>query len=273
MDQFSYISNADVSALDQLHQQYLQNPESVDFGWKKFFEGFDFGYHQKFSNGKGNAVVSEDVLKEINVLNLIDGYRTRGHLFTNTNPVRNRRQYAPTLAIENFGLNQADLEKSFNAGTEVGLGSAKLKDMIIFAYQTAMRFSEILKLQREDVKFDQRIITLRDTKNNEDRTIPISIIAVEILKKYPFGRNFFIVHRDKFRHYFEQACKRADIKGFRFHDLRACSITNLFLSGMAVPEVALISGHKTWSQLRRYTRIKPEQLLDKINNVSYVKSI
>ena len=148
-----------------------------------------------------------------------------------------------------------------------------LKDMIIFAYQTAMRFSEILKLQREDVKFDQRIITLRDTKNNEDRTIPISTVAVEILKKYPFGRTFFIVHRDKFRHYFEQACKRAGIKGFRFHDLRACSITNLFLSGMAVPEVALISGHKTWSQLRRYTRIKPEQLLDKINNVSYVKSI
>jgi len=136
MDQFSYISNADVSALDQLHQQYLQNPESVDFGWKKFFEGFDFGYHQKFSNGKGTAVVSEDVLKEINVLNLIDGYRTRGHLFTDTNPVRNRRQYAPTLAIENFGLNQADLEKSFNAGTEVGLGSAKLKDIIALLNQT-----------------------------------------------------------------------------------------------------------------------------------------
>lgn len=136
MDQFSYISNADVSALDQLHQQYLQNPESVDFGWRKFFEGFDFGYHQKFSNGKGNAVVSEDVLKEINVLNLIQGYRTRGHLFTDTNPVRDRRQYTPTLAIENFGLNQADLEKSFNAGTEVGLGSAKLKDIIALLNQT-----------------------------------------------------------------------------------------------------------------------------------------
>jgi integrase len=120
-----------------------------------------------------------------------------------------------------------------------------LKDMIIFAYQTAMRFSEILKLQREDVKFDQRIITLRDTKNNEDRTIPISTVAIEILKKYPFGRTFLIVQRDKLRHYFEQACKRAGIKEFRFHDLRACSITNLFLSGMTVPEVAVISGQKT----------------------------
>jgi 2-oxoglutarate dehydrogenase E1 component len=136
MDQFSYLSNADVSAIDQLHQQYLSNPDSVDFGWKKFFEGFDFGYHQRFGNGKQGAVVSEDVLKEINVLNLIHGYRSRGHLFTKTNPVRERRKYEPTLAIENFGLTQADLEKTFNAGTEVGIGAAKLKDIIALLEQT-----------------------------------------------------------------------------------------------------------------------------------------
>ncbi|MCG9881620.1 MAG: 2-oxoglutarate dehydrogenase E1 component [Bacteroidia bacterium] len=135
MDKFSYISNADVSAIDQLHQQYLQNPESVEYGWQKFFEGFDFGYKQQFSNGKANAI-SEDALKEINVLNLIQGYRTRGHLFTKTNPVRERRQYTPTLAIENFGLQAADLEKTFTAGAEVGLGSAKLKDIISLLEQT-----------------------------------------------------------------------------------------------------------------------------------------
>lgn len=136
MDKFSYLSNADVSAIDQLHQQYLRDPESVDLGWKKFFEGFDFGFNQKYGNGKQGTVVSEDVLKEINVLNLIHGYRSRGHLFTKTNPVRERRKYEPTLALENFGLNQADLEKAFNAGTEVGLGSAKLKDIIALLEQT-----------------------------------------------------------------------------------------------------------------------------------------
>lgn len=135
MDKFSYISNADVSAIDQLHQQYLQNPESVEYGWQKFFEGFDFGYKQQFANGKSNAI-SEDALKEINVLNLIQGYRTRGHLFTKTNPVRERRQYSPTLAIENFGLQAADLEKTFTAGSEIGLGSAKLKDIIAHLEQT-----------------------------------------------------------------------------------------------------------------------------------------
>jgi integrase len=140
-----------------------------------------------------------------------------------------------------------------------------LKDVIIFAYQTAMRFGEILRLNRKDVDLNKRLIILRDTKNGEDRTIPISNLAVEILRKYPFGDKYFIIKRDQFRHYFEQACKRAEINNFRFHDLRACAITNMLLSGMLLPEVALISGHKTWSQLSRYTRIKAEHLLDKIN--------
>ena len=140
-----------------------------------------------------------------------------------------------------------------------------LNDMIMLAYQTAMRFGEILKLNRKDVDLNKRLITLRDTKNGEDRTIPISNIAIEILRKYPFGERYFVIKRDQFRHYFEQACKKAEIDNFRFHDLRACAITKMFLSGMTVPEVAVISGHKTWSQLSRYTRIKPEQLIDKIN--------
>ncbi len=135
MTSYSYISNADVAAIDNLYQQYLSDPESVDLGWRKFFEGYEFGDFQRANNGK-TVPVSEDVLKEINVLNLIQGYRTRGHLFTRTNPVRERRVYFPTLAIENFGLNTSDLEKSFNAGTELGLGSAKLNDIIAFLEQT-----------------------------------------------------------------------------------------------------------------------------------------
>ena len=124
----SYLSNADVDAIDALYQQYQQDPESVDFGWKKFFEGFDLAYDK---TGTGSEVVSEDMLKEINVLRLInEGYRTRGHFFTKTNPVRERRKYEPTIDIANFGLSQEDLEKTFNAGVEIGMGPAKLKDII-----------------------------------------------------------------------------------------------------------------------------------------------
>src|SRR5574343_1216399 len=135
MDKFSYISNADVNAIEDLYQQYLTNQDSVDFGWKKFFEGFELG-QQKFNGNSKGAVVSQDALKEISVLNLIHGYRSRGHLFTKTNPVRERRKYEPTLDIKNFGLEPADLDKTFNAGIEVGLGAAKLKDIIALLEQT-----------------------------------------------------------------------------------------------------------------------------------------
>ena len=59
--------------------------------------------------------------------------------------------------------------------------------------------------------------------------------------------------------------KRAQIHKFRFHDLRACAITNLFLNGWSIAEVSVVSGHKTWSELKRYTRIQPSDLVKKIN--------
>ena len=100
MDQFSYLSNGDVSAIDEMYKQYVNNPNSVDFGWKKFFEGFEFSK----TNYEDQGDIPETFLKEFKVLNLIAGYRTRGHLFTETNPVRTRRQYHPGLNVETFGL-------------------------------------------------------------------------------------------------------------------------------------------------------------------------
>lgn len=128
MDKHSYLSNADSAYIDSLYQAYLADPESVDFGWQKFFEGFDFGY--KSGQGQdGEAATPEHVLKEINVLNMINGYRDRGHLFTSTNPVRERRKYFPGKELETFGLSESDMETVFNAGIEVGMGPAKLKDI------------------------------------------------------------------------------------------------------------------------------------------------
>jgi hypothetical protein len=132
----SYLSNADIDSVEELYQNYLQNPDSVDDSWKRFFEGFDLAYGKLGLNGS-SVSVSEDMMKEINVLHLINnGYRTRGHFFTKTNPVRARRTYTPDLNISNFGLESADLEKTFNAGVEIGIGPAKLKDIIAHLDQT-----------------------------------------------------------------------------------------------------------------------------------------
>lgn len=124
MDEYSYLSNVEPQFLDALYKQYKTNPESVDFGWRKFFEGFEF------SKANFSETSTLDYPDEFKVINLINAYRERGHYFTKTNPVRSRRKYTPTLDIENFELKESDLEKEFFAGNKLGLGKAKLKDII-----------------------------------------------------------------------------------------------------------------------------------------------
>ena len=142
MDRFSFLNAAHTEFFAQLYDQYLDNPDSVEPSWRSFFQGFDFGmatYNEEnaveqmatfSSNSFASGQVSEKVLKEFNVLKLIDGYRTRGHLFTKTNPVRDRRTYSPNLAIENFGLSSADLDTVFDAAKILGHQPAPLKEII-----------------------------------------------------------------------------------------------------------------------------------------------
>jgi integrase len=143
---------------------------------------------------------------------------------------------------------------------------AFLPEIVEFAYITAMRFGEITKLRTKDINFEKSTAILLDTKNGESRLVPLTDRALEICNKFRFREKLFDINRDKFRHYFEQACHRAKVKKFRFHDLRACAITNLFLNGWSIAEVSVVSGHKTWSELKRYTRIKASDLIKKINN-------
>ncbi len=134
MDHLSYLNGTNAAYIESLYQTYKEDPNAVDFGWQKFFEGFDFGRSSDAS--MASAETPEHFLKEINVLNLINGYRQRGHLFTKTNPVRERRKHLPTLAIENFGLSESDLEVVFNSSVELGIGPAKLKDIVAFLTKT-----------------------------------------------------------------------------------------------------------------------------------------
>lgn len=126
MDELSYIGNADPSAIDYLYKEYQKDPDSVDLGWKKFFEGFEFAH----INYEESGDIPENFQKEFKIINLINGYRSRGHLFTKTNPVRERRKYAPDLNIENFGLTKEDLKTTFQAGEQVNIGPATLQEII-----------------------------------------------------------------------------------------------------------------------------------------------
>jgi len=132
MDKFSYLNTLDNSVLEELFSRFRQDPESVDESWRKFFEGFEF-CQKNYKAEQGEAFIYPN---EFKVMNLITDYRQRGHLFTRTNPVRTRRTYSPTLDIGNYGLNQEDLSKTFQAGKEIGLGNVKLEDIIAHLQQT-----------------------------------------------------------------------------------------------------------------------------------------
>lgn len=139
MDRFSFLNAAHTAFFADLYDQYIQNPDSVEPSWKAFFQGFDFANEfsstnlqeliQGNTNPSGN-INSDKIQKEFNVLKLIEAYRTRGHLFTKTNPVRERRNYTPNLAIENYGLTAADLNTVFDAAKVVNLQPCSLNDII-----------------------------------------------------------------------------------------------------------------------------------------------
>jgi 2-oxoglutarate dehydrogenase E1 component len=130
MDKFSYMGNIDISAMEQMYQNYKEDPNSVEKSWQRFFEGFEFARTQF------NGEVSKTFDKEFKVINLINGYRKRGHLFTTTNPVRTRRKYFPTLDLENYGLSDNDLDSEFFAGREIGIGKAKLSAIVQYLKNT-----------------------------------------------------------------------------------------------------------------------------------------
>jgi len=146
-----------------------------------------------------------------------------------------------------------------------------LKDVVIFAASVGARQGEILKLKRNHIDFNKKQITFFDTKNAADRTIPAPETVLKLLNKYRFGEYVFPTLARRLRKHFKKACKEVEITDFRFHDLRAYFCTNALLSGMSIAEVSAVSGHKDWGQLKRYTRIKPEDLLEKINNVVNLK--
>jgi len=127
MDKYSFLGSVHISFYDKIYNQYLEDPDSIDPSWRSFFQGYEF------ANEPYN-ILNQDlpitISKEFQVISLIDDFRKRGHLFTKTNPVRDRRDYLPKLDIKNFNLSTDDLDTVFQAGNEVGLGPTSLSNIL-----------------------------------------------------------------------------------------------------------------------------------------------
>jgi 2-oxoglutarate dehydrogenase E1 component len=183
MDKVTYVGNADVTAIDYLYKEYLNDPQSVDIGWQKFFEGFDFAR----TNFDDDGAIPENFQKEFKVINLIQGYRTRGHLFTKTNPVRDRRKYTPTLEIQNFGLEEADLNTVFQCGEEIGIGAATLKDIIAHLEET---YCQSIGIEFAYIRDPERLNWIKNKIELKNRPVYDADRKIEIYKKLNQASNF-----------------------------------------------------------------------------------
>ena len=163
LDQFSFLNSIDIDYVDELHQRYLVDKRLVEPSWRTFFDGYEFA---KFSYEDINKIPS-NVLKEFKVINLINGYRSRGHLFTKTNPVRERRKYHPTLDIKNYGLEEVDLLTVFQASEQVGLEPCTLNEIIIHLEQT---YCQSIGIEYQYIRHPERVEWIR--KNIELKNRP-----------------------------------------------------------------------------------------------------
>ena len=169
------------------------------------------------------------------------------------NPVLAVRKPSPGKARDR--RLSADEEKRL-----MGECAPPLKAIIRFALETGMRRGEIQKLLWKDVDLGNCTAKLFDTKNGEDRTIPLSSRAIAVLKGLPRNINGKVFPGVDISHSFAAACVRASIDDLRFHDLRHEATSRLFEKGFNPMEVSAITGHKTLQMLKRYTHLKAEDL-------------
>ena len=189
MDKFSFLNSAHTSFFAEMYDQYLESPDSLEPSWKAFFQGFDFGLESaNITVEEKKFEVPENISKEFKVVNLIDAYRQRGHLFTITNPVRERRKYSPTLEIENFGLDKTDLNLVFSAGEVVGIGPDKLSNIIdhlqkIYCQSIGLEYMYIR--DPEKVKWIQSFINVNSNQPRFSKSEKLSILD-SLNKAYTF---------------------------------------------------------------------------------------
>ncbi len=158
----------------------------------------------------------------------------------------------------------ATLQAAWSAKTSPLVGS-----IVRFAIATAMRRGEILSIKWTDIDWKARTLHIPVTKNGHERTIPLSTSAIELLqerqtyntcKTHPFPMT-----GNGLQQAWERLCIAAQIDDLHFHDLRHEAISRFFERGLSVPEVALISGHRDYRMLLRYTHLKAEDVALKLS--------
>jgi integrase len=195
------------------------------------------------------------------------------------NPVANIRKPAPAKGRDR--RLSADEEKALFKACDKH-SNPMLGWIARIALYTGMRAGEIKSLTRRQVNLEKRTVYLSETKNGSPRTVPLTKKADNIFRMAlsnpvrPFDTDLIFYGepgRDKVRRPYEfrpawhRTLKDAGIKGLRFHDLRHEAVSRLVEAGLGDQEVAAISGHKSMQMLKRYTHLRAEDLVARLDQV------
>ena len=215
-----------------------------------------------------------------------------GHLFTVAvkewglglpyNPVLNLRRPSPGPG-RNRRLSEEEESRLFAAVDKHS--NPMLSWIVRIAIETGMRSSEIATLRRSQVELERRIVRLIETKNTLPRTVPLSMAATESFRLAlsnpvcPDGTDLIFYGepgRDGKRRPYNFNKVWVDIKAgvgvtdFKFHDLRHEAVSRLVESGLSDQEVASISGHRSMQMLMKYTHLRAEDLVAKLDKIKKI---
>lgn len=135
--------------------------------------------------------------------------------------------------------------------------------IIRFGAANAMRLGEICRIEIQDIRWNERAVLIRERKDPQrklrnDQEVPLIGQAYDIARRRAEGRTegrLFPYDAKSASMAFSRACKKLGIVDLHFHDLRHLAITELFRAGLPMELVAVVSGHRDWKHLKRYTQL------------------
>ena len=217
----------------------------------------------QYRDDRGREVAANTVKNEMNTLSAIFEHAKGEWGLLSSNPcLAVRRPTSPRGRIRRLEMGEGDALLLACRASRAWY----LYCIVVLALETGARLGELALLRRENVDFKKSVAYLLDTKNGEDRNIPLSGSAIEVLKAVPqnFDGRVFPVSVESIKQAFRAAVIRARMQDFHFHDLRHEAISRFFELGLNPMEVASISGHKTLAMLKRYTHLRAEDLVRKL---------
>lgn len=139
-------------------------------------------------------------------------------------------------------------------------------DFVQFSIMTAMRRGEVCRIAWDDLDHEKKLVLIRDRKDPRQKTgnnqwVPLLNGSWELALSQPKNdERIFPLHVQTVSKYFTEACRDLSIPDLHLHDMRHEGISRMFEHGFDIPRVSIVSGHSSWTHLRRYTNLKPESL-------------